>query len=382
MKLDVLIPLYNCADTVEIAIASIQAQTMPDFRIIAVNDGSTDATPAILHRLAAADPRIMVLDVPNGGIVDALNAGLAQCTSPLLARHDGDDIAAPERFARQLAWFDANPDGIAVSCAVRQIDARGRPVGGIVLPSPAEFADASLIPQREPYLMHPFLMARRAAVQEAGSYRHVFHAEDTDLYWRLQESGRLHNMGDVLGWYRLHEGGVTSNSLRNGRVSAVNSQRAGISALRRRAGRPDLAFPKSALARYHEAESLSGMIACGSTDLDAAEARRLSLAACAKLLELANYRGFELDETDCRTINDTLCPALPTLPAESRDGCRRMLSGTAARLLAAGHFTAARLLAPPNLYPLVAARLGLRTMVPPALRRRLQQAAGRHGYVK
>ena len=381
MTLDVLSPLYNCAATVEQAIVSIQAQTMPDFRIIAVNDGSTDATSAILHRLAAADPRIVVLDRPNGGIVDALNAGLALCTAPFLARHDGDDIAAPERFARELAWFDANPDGIAVSCAVRQIDAQGRLVGGIVLPSPPELADAGLVPQREPYLMHPFLMARRAAVQAVGGYRHVFHAEDTDLYWRLQECGRLHNMPDVLGWYRLHDGGVTSNSLRNGRVSAVNSQRAGLSAMRRRAGRPDLAFPKAALARYHAAESLAGMIAVGSADLDAVEARRLALVACAKLLELANYRGFELDETDCRTINATLCPALPDLPAESRDGCRRMLSGTAARLLAAGHFTAARLLAPPNLYPLVAARLGLRTMVPPALRRRLPQAAGRHGYV-
>ncbi|MGI4798685.1 MAG: glycosyltransferase family 2 protein, partial [Janthinobacterium lividum] len=93
---DVLIPVYNGASTVESAIGSIQAQTIQDIRIIVVDDGSTDATAFILDRMAKADRRIVPVRRANGGIVDALNAGLAICTADLIARHDADDLAVPD----------------------------------------------------------------------------------------------------------------------------------------------------------------------------------------------------------------------------------------------------------------------------------------------
>ena len=369
---DVIIPACNAAQTIESSLASIQEQTVRQIRIIVINDGSSDGTGAIVARLAAEDPRITLLEQPNGGIVDALNHGFDVATAEFMARHDADDLAAPDRFAKQLAYLRAHPDCCAVGGAIRHMDGAGRPMGGIVhFPSPA-LADPARQPQLEPYLPHPFLMARRAAVAAVGGYRHVFHAEDTDLYWRLQEVGTLHNLPDVLGEYRVHTQSITGASLLNGRISAVSSQRAGLSAMRRRAGKQDLHFPKAALAGYKAARSLHGIIQAASPDLAEEEAGRLAVSACAKLLELASHRPYELELEDCATANRVLLPALPRMDRDSRRYCSRLLAGTAARLVSKGKLSEARLLMPWRLYPEAALRVAWRWGVPPlraALRR-------------
>ena len=375
--IDVVIPVFNGAETVESAVTSIQAQTLRDIRIIVVNDGSTDGTQAIVERMAAADGRVVPINRPNGGIVDALNAGLAACTADLVARHDADDLAVPDRFEKQLEWLRRHPECSAVSGSVIHIDEAGRELGPMVEMSSPDRANALAYPQQEPYLIHPFLMMRRAAVAAVGGYRHVFHAEDTDLYWRLQEQGQLANMPDLLGRYRIHGQSVTSVSTLNGRVAAMSSQLAGISALRRRAGRPDLAFPKSALAEYAQARTLKGIVRLGSRGLDPDEAARLAASTSAKLLELSGYRPYELDAQDGSFIRASIMRALPSMAPDDRTVCIRMLSGTAARLAARGHVAAALRMAPVKLYPLVAARLLLRTVLPSSLRAAMRRAAGR-----
>jgi len=319
---------------------------------------------------------------PNGGIVDALNAGLAACTADLVARHDADDLAVPDRFEKQREWLRSHPGCSAVSGSIVEIDAAGRELGPQISPRSPDLADPKHYPQLEPYLVHPFLMMRRASVEAVGGYRYVFHAEDTDLYWRLQETGGLANMPDLLGRYRIHGQSVTSASTLNGRIAAMSSQLGGISAMRRRAGRPDIAFPKSALAEYAQARTLRGIVRLGSRGLDTEEAARLAVAASAKLLELAAYRPYELDGEDCSFIRASIMRALPSMTPESRTLCVRMLSGTAARLAAQGHVAASLRLSPTKYYPLVAARLVLRTMLPSALRVAMRRAAGRAVLVK
>jgi glycosyltransferase involved in cell wall biosynthesis len=375
--IDVLIPVFNGVSTIESAISSIQAQTVTDIRIIVVNDGSTDGSKQAVERLAAADGRVMLVDQPNGGIVDALNAGLARCTADIIARHDADDLANPDRFERQLKFLREHPGCVAVSGAIRPINVTGNVIGPVLeMPSP-ELADFNECPQREPYLIHPFLMMRRSAVEAVGGYRHVHHAEDTDLYWRLAEIGSLANMPDLLGDLRIHPESITAKSVLNGRISALNSQLSGISASRRRRGRVDLTFLKAALSDYQQAGSLEGVIRAGSRTLDASEAAQLAPAVSAKLLELSSHRPYELDGQDCSYIRKTLALELPRMTPSSRTTCIRMLSGTAARLLAQNKISAALRLAPLRLYPLVAARLMLRTGLPLGLRRKLRQAAGR-----
>lgn len=356
-RVDVVIPAYNGARTIESAIASIQAQTVRDIRIIVVNDGSTDRTGALVADLARNDDRIVQIDQRNGGIVDALNAGLAACNAEFIARHDADDLATPDRFDRQLDYLHRHPDCVAVSGAVRHIDTDGGLIAAYKLSPPAELADATRYPQREPYLPHPFLMARRTAIEDVGGYRYVFHAEDVDLYWRLCDRGRLHNMTDILGDYRIHAESVTSASVLNGRISAVSSQRSGIAAIRRRAGRPDLLFPKSFLAECHAARSLEAIVHIGARDLDNEEAERLAAAACAKLIEFVNYRPYKLEIEDCRFIRRTLTRVMPQMDRDSRQWCRVMLSKTATSFVVGGDLPLAARLSSWRMVPAVCARL-------------------------
>ena len=109
---------------------------------------------------------------------------------------------------------------------------------------------------------------------QLGGYRHVSYSEDSDLYWRLQELGSLHNITAVLGDYRVHGQSISSSSVVNGRIQAVGSQLGALSALRRRSGLPDMVFPADAIAGYKAAGTLKAIVAIASEQLDAQEKRR------------------------------------------------------------------------------------------------------------
>ena len=367
--IDVVIPVFNGAFYLKEAVNSIQAQTVEDVRIIIVDDGSTDDTPAILAAIAREDGRVQVLTTPNRGIVEALNLGLAQSSAPYIARHDADDIAYPERFAVQLAYFEAHPACVAQSGAVRHIDEAGRPVGSFGRLAPAGVGNALYIPAVEPYLIHPFLMVRREAIMEAGGYRPVLHSEDTDLYWRLCERGELHNIDQVLGDYRLHGASISGGSLHNGRIMALRSQLSALSYLRRRIGRADLAFDAADQAQLKaNAHSLDALYSLASVQLDARERSRLKMSLSAKLLELTGYRPYEVELSDCSFLKASALESLAMVSRQNRAFLIRRYSGTAARLLHKGLRREAVALIWPGLLVPTLYRLALRVLFPPAFR--------------
>ena len=339
--IDVLIPIYNAAATVESAVASIQRQTVDDIRIIAIDDGSTDATPRILARLAREDKRVVILTQPNGGIVDALNLGLSHTSAPIIARHDADDLADPDRFIQQLQYLEAHPECVAVSCYARHIDTDGLPRGtNAVFPSP-DNADLSWIPAMEPHLLHPFLMVRRAAIVAVGGYHYAHHAEDGDLYWRLQEIGKLHVIPRIMGSYRLSAQSVMSRSLLDGRVSAIGSQLAAVAANRRRTGQGDLNFAKRTAARMAAAGTSAKIFAIGAEGLSADEAAYLRPAFAAKLMELSASRPYQPDREDARFIAEALKGTAARMHPTNRKSVRRLRGIIAATLLRTGHWRAA-----------------------------------------
>jgi len=303
-KIDVLLPVYNAASTIEEAVRSVLTQTVEDLRVIVVDDGSTDHTAEILASLAAEDPRIEVLSRPNGGLVAALNAGLARCTAPLIARHDADDISFPDRLEAQAAYLESHTDVVAVSGSCVHIDANGQATGSHFQPCDPDLADDRALPALEPYLLHPFLMLRRSAITRVGGYRNVWHAEDSDLYWRLREIGRLANMARPLGKMRLHHASVSNASVVNGRIMAVHSQLAAISARRRAEGRPDLRFDTYTLDTCRQARGLEAILDIASMQLTSEEQRHLRKAASVKLLELATGRSYEIEVEDCSFIRE------------------------------------------------------------------------------
>lgn len=353
-RVDVLIPAYNVAATLREAVESVRAQSLRDIRILIVDDGSTDETPAILSELGGADPRIEIITRANGGIVEALNEGLRACGAPYVARFDADDVCYPDRLKLQFEYLEAHPDCVAVGGLVDHMDERGAPLQGLPQPGDPGAADAGKIPALEPYIIHPFLMARREAMVGAGAYRYVHNSEDSDLYWRLAEQGRLHNLDQKLGRYRVHTGSVSS-SIINGRIMALFSQLGAISALRRRAGRPDLVFRRAALAECRAAVTLEGMFALVAADLDHDEREHLRVAAGAKLMELARYRPYELEHSDCRFIRGARLHA-SRLSVANQAELHWYVSVTAGRLLRKGKFAETLALTHAGEWPLALAR--------------------------
>jgi glycosyltransferase involved in cell wall biosynthesis len=106
----VLLPVYNAAPFLAAAVQSILTQTYREIEVLAIDDGSTDASLSILESFAAQDRRVRFLSRENRGLVATLNEGLDLANGPLIARMDADDVAYPHRFAIQVASFQAEPD--------------------------------------------------------------------------------------------------------------------------------------------------------------------------------------------------------------------------------------------------------------------------------
>lgn len=202
-RVSILLPVRDAERTLPAALASIARQTLVDWQLVAVDDGSTDATPALLAAAACRDPRVHVLRTPARGIVAALGAGLTACTAPLVARMDADDVMHRERLAAQHAWFAERPGLDLVGCHVREL-ATAPPTDGRRaylqwLTSLRDELDLRRDALIECPLPHPTWMARREVLAELG-WRDRPWAEDHDLLLRLwQRGGRI----DVLP-RRLH----------------------------------------------------------------------------------------------------------------------------------------------------------------------------------
>jgi len=209
-EISAVLPVYNGEAYVREAVESILAQTFPDFELIIINDGSTDGSGEILRELASRDPRIVLVERANGGLVSALNEGIEMARADLIARMDADDAAVPERFALQLARMRAEPELGVLGSFIRIVDKTGRFIRQGSYPvMPAE--TARFLKHGSP-LAHPTVMMRKEAVMKVGGYRQAFsHCEDYDLWLRISELGyAIANIPQPLLNYRVHGANVST----------------------------------------------------------------------------------------------------------------------------------------------------------------------------
>jgi len=203
--ISVLMAVYNSEKYLSEAIESILAQTYSDFEFIIINDGSIDRSEAILQEYRKQDERIRVISRGNTGHAAALNEGLIHANGRYVARMDNDDIAFPERFAKQVAFLEEQSDYVAVGSRVLMIDPEGRPIGLANELTSHEEIDAMHLAGSSGAIAHPAVMLRSIALQKIGGYNKKMEtAEDVDLFLRLAEVGRLANLPEVLLKYRLH----------------------------------------------------------------------------------------------------------------------------------------------------------------------------------
>jgi glycosyltransferase involved in cell wall biosynthesis len=205
--ISVVLPVHNCRPYLADAILSIRTQTLADFELIVVDDGSTDGSARIIDDAARADARLRVIRRPNTGIVGALNEGIAAARGEFIARMDGDDLAEPARFAEQAAFLQSHVGCVAVGSAAWLIDADGDVIDRYAPPLGHADIEAQLLLGNGGALIHPAVMARRAAVNAVGGYRpDCDRAEDLDLFLRLGRHGLLSNLATPLLRYRIHVG--------------------------------------------------------------------------------------------------------------------------------------------------------------------------------
>lgn len=192
-SLSVLLPCYNAEGTIEECLSSLKAQSLEDYEVILVDDGSSDRTREILENCSDGDPRFHLFSQPHRGIIAALNFGLSVCRAPFIARMDADDRCHPDRLLKQVHFLEENPGVAVVSCLVQ-----GFPQGQVRqgfqvyitwLNSLVTDEDICREIFIESPLVHPSVTYRREVVLQAGGYQEHGWAEDYDLWLRLYLTG-------------------------------------------------------------------------------------------------------------------------------------------------------------------------------------------------
>src|SRR5262245_5699214 len=204
-RLTVLLPVHDAERFLAEAIESVLAQSFRDFELLAIDDGSRDASTEILGGFARRDRRLRVVNRPHQGLIATLNDGLALARGELIARMDADDVMLPQRLARQVEALDREPDLLCIGGAYQVIDERGRRINAIRRPCDFESILEALL-SGSSAVCHAAAAYRRSAVLAAGGYDPSSQlAEDYHLWIRLAEKGCLANLPEEVLQVREHE---------------------------------------------------------------------------------------------------------------------------------------------------------------------------------
>lgn len=219
-SISVVIPAYNAAATLDETLLSVRRQTQPALEVIVVDDGSSDATPQIVRRHAAADSRVTLLNQANAGVAAARNLGWQHATSDLIAFVDADDLWAPEKLEKQTAVLAAAPPDVGlVYCWSAVIDA-----DGYIIRDPQQPAHEGEVLSQ--LLQGNFIgngsaaLVRRTALEKAGGFETALlqagaqGCEDILFYCRVAEHFRLAVVREPLVGYRSLPQSMSSDAER------------------------------------------------------------------------------------------------------------------------------------------------------------------------
>lgn len=202
-EVSILMPVFNTASFLPEALESMLGQSFSDFEFLALDDGSTDGSGAILRRYARRDGRLHPILRGNRGLVETRNELLHAASGRYVAWMDSDDRAAPERLDRQLARFEVEPELVCLGAWWMLTDPMGLPIR--VHRFPAAHEEIVRAMEEEIAIGFGASMMKREVALAVGGFRHPFViSEDFDLCLRLSEVGRMANVPEVLLYYRQH----------------------------------------------------------------------------------------------------------------------------------------------------------------------------------
>jgi glycosyltransferase involved in cell wall biosynthesis len=215
-RLSVVMPVHNAAPYLDASVGSILAQTFTDFELVALDDGSTDASAGLLRDWVKRDSRVRLVESPiRLGLAGSADRVVQESRAPVCARMDADDVADPVRLEAQWEVLHTNPDVALVGTLWEGIDAAGR----VVRPQ-----DRWRLTRRSSFAPFPHgsIMFRREAFEAVGGYRAAFtYWEDLDFYLRMATWGRILVVPKPLYRYRFHQASSLGGSISPPEVRAV-----------------------------------------------------------------------------------------------------------------------------------------------------------------
>ncbi len=198
-KVSVIMSVYNAQDTLRESIDSILAQTYTDWEFIICNDCSSDATQDILDEYRARYPEkfVLIRNDENKHLAYSLNRCLEKATGYYVARMDGDDLSAPERFEKQVAFLEQHPEYQLVGTAMQRFNQEGL----ADIHYAPEKPDRNYMKKTVPF-NHATIMTYRYVYEKLGGYTvapRTVRGQDYDLWFRFYyENFNGYNMQEAL----------------------------------------------------------------------------------------------------------------------------------------------------------------------------------------
>ena len=207
LLVSVVIPVYNGERFLRESLESVFAQTYQDYEIVCVDDGSKDASLAILNEYR---DRIKVVQQANTGQAGARNAGAKTGIGKYLAFLDQDDRWYPQKLERQVALLEANPEAVMVHCDKDWIDETGHVTQRSVVSATRRSVQKGLTMTRlvgwDPCIYPSTMLIRRVAFDRVGGFDPELggYGEDIDLMLRLRQEGLFIFHEETGTQYRKH----------------------------------------------------------------------------------------------------------------------------------------------------------------------------------
>lgn len=229
MQVSIVIPAYNAERYLAQTLESVLAQTLADWELIVMDDGSRDGTGGIADAYAARDGRIRVVRQPNQGLSNTRNLGLREASAAYVIFLDADDLWEPDTLSALSSALDARPDCVGAYALARFIDGEGRPCQpgvleawqrdrrevtgrGTALLKPEEPTSFAALALRQRIATAGTVLLRRSVLEDVGPFdASLKGCEDWDMWLRLARRGGFVFVDRLLFHYRQSGGGLSAD---------------------------------------------------------------------------------------------------------------------------------------------------------------------------
>ena len=226
--ISVVMPAYNCRNTLRQSVESVLRQTDPDWELLLIDDCSQDGTAALIRELAAQDGRIRVFsNEENRGVGYTRNRGAALAAGAWVAFLDSDDLWTPDKLEKQRALAAQHPEASLFFTGSGFMDRDGKRLD-FILHVPEKIARRQLLKQNL-ISCSSVLLRRESALSQPFPEDRAMH-EDFAVWLRLLENGELAwAVDEPLLIYRLSPQSKSGNKLAAARMNWNTYRAVGLS---------------------------------------------------------------------------------------------------------------------------------------------------------